>query len=136
MVGGLKGSFSRKGVIAGRAVGWLVVMGNGWSAPATGALLLWIWVSERGVPQHDILRRTCVCCVQALYAVGREARCFTGADGDGKRGGWDSEGRESSVGRVHPPNCTASCDVFERTSAKTPHLRYNHAPPCHSSRVF
>jgi hypothetical protein len=38
-VGGLKGSFSRKGVIAGRAVGWLVVMGKGWRVPAAGTLL-------------------------------------------------------------------------------------------------
>jgi hypothetical protein len=38
MPGGLKGSFSIKGVIAERAVGWLEVMGK---VPATGALLRW-----------------------------------------------------------------------------------------------
>jgi|SRR6267142_4915632 len=114
MLGGLKGSFSRKGVIAGRAVGWFVVMGKGWRVPATGALLLWIWASDRGVPQHDILKRTCFRCVQALYAVGCETqshRVLQELMVMGKRG-VDSEGRDWT--HAHPPNCTASCDVEYR----------------------
>jgi hypothetical protein len=120
MLGGLKGSFSRKGVIAGRAVGWLVVMGNGWRVPATETLLLWIWASDRGVPQHDILKRTCFRCVQALYAVSS-----TGAElmVMGKRGvGIVRGAKVLSGGRV--PRPIAQPRVTLRTGAKLPHLRY------------